>query len=341
MQQILNLFDDILANGHDHADRTGVGRRSVFGRELRFNLADGFPLVTTRKVFAYGFIQEMLWFLSGSCNALELEAKRVNIWKAWTPTQADADVFAEKLSKPNGLNALPPAVRAAICSEFLDLPHDEPDVLDAIKALFAPRVGTIGPMYGAIWRGHYPVYGTDANAPDQIAALVEGLKTNPWGSRHCVSAHLPEFLPLPNFSPKENVLLGRGALAPCHCFFQCFVSPPANDTSTQLRLSLKLEVRSSDTAVGLPYNVAQYALLLFMLARCTGMEAHELIVSIGDAHVYLDQIELVKEQLTREPRELPDLLIKPGVDDIFGFYAEDFMLSDYNPHAVIKYPVAT
>lgn len=339
MHPYLNLMKDILKNGHDHEDRTGVGRRSVFGRTLRFDLSDGqFPLVTTRKVFVKGMIDETLWFLTGSVNSLELEAKGVNIWKAWTPTQADVITFMQKLAQGPKLGNLPETIQSEIAGIFLDLP-DTAEVSDAVKAFLEPKVGTVGPMYGAIWRGNYNA-GNGQKGPDQIAALIEGLRTNPYGSRHTVTAQIPALLPLPGYSPQENVLLGRGALAPCHCFFQCFVSPPVEEDEPK-RLSLKIQIRSSDGPVGLPYNISQYALLLMVFAQCAYMEPHELIVDIGDAHIYFDQIDLMADQVDRKPFPAPHMAINPDKTDIFSFTAEDFKLDNYLAHPIIKYPVAT
>lgn len=339
MHPYLNLMKDVLKNGHDHEDRTGVGRRSVFGRTLRFNLSEGqFPLDTTRKIFVKGMIEETVWFLTGSANALELEAKGVNIWKAWTPTQADVDAFVQKLCDNYHTLGLPEEVMSEIANLFITDPSlVEPN--EAIAAYFKPKIGTIGPMYGAIWRGNYNA-GNGKKGPDQIAALIEGLRTNPYGSRHTVTAQIPALLPLPGFSPQENVMLGRGALAPCHCFFQCFVSPPT-DPDEPKRLSLKIQIRSSDGPVGLPYNISQYALLLMMFAQCAYMEPHELIVDIGDSHIYQDQIELMAEQVNRKPFPAPHMAMNPDKTDIFSFTAEDFKLDNYLAHPVIKYPVAT
>lgn len=338
MKQHQALMRDILANGHSHEDRTGVGRISVFGRDLRFDLKDGFPLVTTRKVFYRGMIEEMLWMLSGSTDVTLLQAKGVKIWDAWAPTQADADAFAEKLSQLDGSTNVPFVVQHRLVGKYLSDMRENIELVDIYKEMFTPLVGTIGPLYSGPWRGNYGP--NIKEGPDQIELLVEGLKTNPYGSRHTVTAQIPALMPDIGFSPKENVLLGNGALAPCHCFFQCFVTPPESDKYKK-RLSLKLQIRSSDCPVGLPYNIAQYALLLEMLAQCTDMESRELIVSLGDAHVYRDQVELVKLQLEREPLALPRLQLNPAVKDIFSFKAEDITLIDYNSHPVIKYPVAT
>lgn len=306
MKQYIELLKDILDNGFDHEDRTGFGRRSVFSRDLRFNLADGFPLVTTRKVFVRGMITETLWFLTGSSRSTELTDADVHIWDAWTPTIEDADNF------------------------ILDCCHKDMD-FDSREIM--SRVGTIGPMYGSVWRGK-----TKANGGDQLARLLKNLKERPYHSRHCVTAWIPSLLPLDELTPKQNVLAGRGALAPCHCFFQCFVSPPVDDG--KMRLSLKVIIRSADVPVGTPYNVSQYALLLMIFAQCVDMVPHELIVSLGDAHIYLSQIELVKEQMKLEPRDLPNMVINPNKKDLGSFTIEDFVLENYDPHPVIKYPVA-
>ncbi len=311
MKNYLFMMKQILAYGKNHVDRTGVGRRSLFGKELRFDLRDGFPLVDTRKIFTKGLIVEDLWFLSGSNDVSILQSQGVKIWDKWTPTKEDAEKF---LSSKN-------------YNSYRFTAGSEDEVYS--------RVGTIGPMYGNVWRGK-----DKPGSLDQIIRLIEGLKNQPFGSRHCVTAWIPEYLPYSNLSPIENVLIGKGALAPCHCFFQCFVEEGTEGGKN--KLSLKLEIRSSDGPVGLPYNIAQYALLLTIIAQCVNMQAHELIVSIGDAHIYLDQIELMKHQVELEPREeLPTLWVNPEKTDIDSFVFEDFKIIGYDPHPVINYPVAT
>lgn len=309
MKQYLDLLQDVYQNGHDHEDRTGVGRRSVFGRELRFDLNEGFPLVTTRKIATKTMILETLWFLSGSNRTLDLVEQGVRIWESWTPSAEDAEAFIRKLD-----------------SQFTLSPSD--------RRRIRARVGTIGPMYGHAWRGRYA-----SGAPDQLKRLIGELKTNPYHSRHCVTAWLPEYLPHTHLSPKENVLLGKAALAACHCFFQVFCTPPKNKEG-KIRLSLKLDIRSNDLPIGNPYNVAQYALLLKILAQCANMEAYELIVSIGDAHIYKNQLEQVKIQLQRAPHALPQLHLNPDKTDIDSFVFEDFTLEGYTSHPVIQYPLA-
>lgn len=328
MKTYLDAMKDVLDNGHDHSDRTGVGRRSVFGRQYRFDLQKGFPLVTTKKVNIKNIIIETLWFLSGSQRALDLEEQGVNIWKQWTPTQDDATAFIEKIKLIKYDLGFDEACHLVGTSDWQSIEH-------VIRA----RVGKIGPLYGAVWRGNYDI-GNGRYAPDQIKDLIRNLKTNPFHSRHCVTAWIPHLLPVPGYSPIENVLMGRGALAPCHCFFQCFVTPPEKEVGA-LRLSLNIMLRSSDTPIGAPYNIAQYAMLLMMLAQVTNMVPHELIMTVGDQHVYTDQIDLAYEQIQREPYELPTLLLNPDVDDIDDFKLEDFELLGYQHHPFIKYPVAT
>lgn len=333
MKTYLDGMKDVLDNGFDHEDRTGVGRRSVFGRQYRFDLQKGFPLVTTKKVNIKNIIIETLWFLSGSQRALDLEEQGVNIWKQWTPTAADAKDFIEKIHEDfdawghlaSGKEEFAASIGATSW--------------DTVESAIRSRIGTIGPLYGAVWRGNYDI-GNGKKAPDQIKALIRGLKNNPFHSRHCVTAWIPHLLPVPGYSPTENVLMGRGALAPCHCFFQCFVSPPEKEGGA-LRLSLNINCRSSDTPIGAPYNIAQYAMLLMMLAQVTNMVPHELVLTVGDQHVYTDQLDLAYEQITREPKELPVLLLNPAVTNIDDFKLEDFELLGYDPHPFIKYPVAT
>ena len=230
MKTYLDGMKDVLDNGHDHTDRTGVGRRSVFGRQYRFDLQKGFPLVTTKKVNIKNIIIETLWFLSGSQRALDLEEQGVNIWKQWTPTQEDATAFIEKIKLIKDDLGFDEACHLVGTSDWGSIEH-----------VTRSRVGTIGPLYGAVWRGNYDI-GNGQYAPDQIKDLIHNLKTKPFHSRHCVTAWIPHLLPDSDYSPIENVLMGRGALAPCHCFFQCFVTPPEKDGCT-LRLSLNINIR--------------------------------------------------------------------------------------------------
>lgn len=321
MKTYLNQLQSILVNGHDHEDRTGVGRRSIYGSQFRFNMADGFPLVTTKKVNIKNIIIETLWFLSGSQRALDLEEQGVNIWKQWTPTKEDADKLLSKLD---------PVMTIPLPAEVYN--HGKDSLAEAIYS----RVGTIGPLYGAVWRGNYG----NGSKPDQIQNLINGLKQRPFHSRHCVTAWIPELLPIPGLSPAENALLGFGALAPCHFFFQCFVKD-AEVKGGPLRLSMNMNCRSMDTPIGTPYNIAQYAMLLLMIAQVTGMVADELIITGGDCHIYWDQLELVPVQLERKPYPLPRLSLNPEIKLFDDFKLSDFELIGYEHHPFIKYPVAT
>ena len=260
MRQYLDLLRDIRDNGVDKADRTGTGTRSVFGRQLRFNLADGFPLLTTKKLHLKSIIYELLWFLNGDTNVKYLQDHGVRIWNEW----AGAD-------------------------------------------------GDLGHIYGYQWRS-WPDY--RGGSIDQIAQAVNDIKNNPDSRRIIVSAWNVADLPQMN-------------LPPCHAFYVA-----------DGRLSLQLYQRSADTFLGVPFNIASYALLLMMMAQVTGLEAGDFIHTLGDTHIYHNHFEQVEEQLTREPRQLPRMVINPEVKDIFSFSYEDFRLEDYNPHPHIKATVS-
>ena len=263
MKQYLDLLKHILDNGHEKGDRTGTGTKSLFGYQMRFDLSQGFPLLTTKKMHLKSIIYELLWFLRGDTNARWLQERGVKIWNEW----ADPD-------------------------------------------------GDLGHIYGYQWRS-WPDY--DGGFIDQIQQAVDDIKTNPDSRRIIVSAW--------------NVAdLKRMNLPPCHAFFQFYV----NDG----RLSLQLYQRSADTFLGVPFNIASYALLLMMMAQVTGLEAGDFVHTLGDAHIYLNHLDQVKLQLTREPRPLPKMRLNPDVKNIFDFKYEDFTLEDYNPHPHIKGDVA-
>ena len=255
MQQYLDLLQHILKNGVQKTDRTGTGTRSVFGYQMRFNLADGFPLLTTKKLHLKSIIHELLWFLRGDTNVAYLQENGVRIWNEW----ADPD-------------------------------------------------GSLGHIYGYQWRS-WPRY--DGGFVDQISQAVNDIKNNPDSRRIIVSAW--------NVADLDNM-----NLPPCHAFFQFYV---ANG-----RLSLQLYQRSADIFLGVPFNIASYALLLQMMAQVTGLKAGDFIHTLGDAHIYLNHLEQVKLQLSREPRDLPQMRINPDVKNIFDFKFEDFELVNYNPH---------
>lgn len=259
MKQYLDLLNHIMADGIDKADRTGTGTRSVFGYQMRFDLADGFPLVTTKKLHLKSIIHELLWFLAGDTNVKYLQDNGVRIWNEWAG----------------------------------------PD-------------GDLGHIYGYQWRS-WPDY--DGGAIDQIARAVETIKSDPDCRRNIVSAW--NVADLPNMN-----------LPPCHAFFQFYVAGG--------RLSLQLYQRSADCFLGVPFNIASYALLLQMMAQVTGLIPGEFIHTLGDAHVYKNHFEQVREQLSRDPRPLPRMIINPDVKDIFSFRYEDFNLEGYDPHPHIK-----
>lgn len=276
MKQYLGLLATILETGVTRGDRTGTGTKSIFGTQLRFNLAEGFPLVTTRKVFFKGVIHELLWFLAGDTNIAYLRDRKVHIWDAWADEQGD-----------------------------------------------------LGPVYGAQWRA-WPA--PDGRRIDQISQVIDQIKTKPNSRRHIVSAWNPAVLPDESISPQENVKQGRAALASCHAMFQFYVADG--------KLSCLLYQRSTDCPVGLVFNIAQYSLLAHMVAQQCDLLPGDFVWTGGDCHVYLNQVEGVKEQLTREPRPLPKLHIKRKPASILEYQFEDFELQGYNPHPPISYPVA-
>lgn len=263
MQNYLNLLQHILDNGTDKADRTGTGTRSVFGYQLRFDLEEGFPLVTTKKVHLKSIIHELLWFLKGDTNIGYLTENGVSIWDEW-----------------------------------------------------ADENGDLGPVYGAQWRSWS---GADGETIDQISQVVEQIKNNPDSRRLIVSAW--------NVAEIPNM-----ALAPCHALFQFYVADG--------KLSLQLYQRSADVFLGVPFNIASYALLQMMVAQVCGLGLGEFIHTFGDVHIYSNHFEQVKKQLSREPRPLPKMILNPEIKNIFDFKYEDFTLEDYNPHPAIKAPVA-
>jgi thymidylate synthase len=278
MRQYLDLLQDIIDNGTDKGDRTGVGTRSVFGRQIRFDLGQGFPLLTTKKIHLRSVIVELLWFLQGSTDNNWLRERKVTIWDEW-----------------------------------------------------ATEDGSLGPIYGAQWRS-WP--GQDGNTIDQISEVIEQIKTKPNSRRLIVSAWNPAELPDESISPQDNVRQGKMALAPCHCLFQFYVADG--------RLSCQLYQRSADTFLGVPFNIASYSLLTHMIAQQCDLEVGEFVHTFGDLHLYSNHLtdDIVYEQLKREPRELPKLVIKRRPASIFEYQLEDFEFEGYDPCPVIKAPIA-
>jgi thymidylate synthase len=259
MKQYLDLLDHVLANGAEKGDRTGTGTVSVFGYQMRFDLQQGFPLMTTKKLHLPSIIHELLWFLKGDTNIAYLKNNKVRIWDAW-----------------------------------------------------ADENGELGHIYGYQWRSWPSANGKKI---DQIKQVIKSVQKNPDSRRHIVSAW--------NVGDLDNM-----ALPPCHILFQFYVADG--------KLSCQLYQRSADIFLGVPFNIASYSLLTMMVARVAGLQAGEFIHTLGDAHIYLNHIEQVKLQLTREPRELPVMKINPDRKNIDEFVYEDFHIEDYNPHSHIK-----
>lgn len=281
MKEYLHLVRLIREQGIEKGDRTGTGTLSIFGYQMRFDLGQGFPLVTTKKLHLRSIIYELLWFLRGETSVAWLKEQGVSIWDEW----ADAE-------------------------------------------------GELGPVYGRQWRS-WPGH---SGPIDQIAQLVAQLKAKPNSRRHIISAWNVADLPDETIAPQANVAKGRMALAPCHALFQFYVAP-AQDGGLP-RLSCQLYQRSADVFLGVPFNIASYALLTLMLAQVCGYAPGDFIHTLGDAHLYLNHLEQADLQLGRSPRPLPQMQINPAVDSIFDFSFEDFELQGYEPHPHIKAPIA-
>jgi thymidylate synthase len=263
MRQYLELMEHVLARGVEKRDRTGTGTLSVFGYQMRFDLGEGFPLVTTKRLHVKSIIHELLWFLRGETNVRSLNEQGVTIWNEW-----------------------------------------------------ADERGELGPVYGKQWRSWE---GADGSSVDQISDLVQAIRTNPDSRRLIVSA----------WNPSD---VNKMALPPCHCLFQFYVA--------EGRLSCQLYQRSADIFLGVPFNIASYALLVLLVAQVTGLKAGDFVHTLGDAHLYLNHLEQAELQLSRPPRALPHMKLNPAVRDLFSFRYEDFSLEGYEPHPHIKAAVA-
>ena len=304
MKQYLDLLEDIKTNGTIKTDRTGTGTKSVFGRQLRFDLSQGFPAVTTKKLFLRGIIHELLWFINGDSNIEYLVKNDVHIWDEWpyrAYLQAEGKTIPEVGSDEwkTGL------------AEFTDRIKNDHE--------FAAKYGELGPIYGHQWR-HWP--DGKGGEIDQIQQAIDTIKTNPDSRRIIVSAW--------NVADIEE--MAKAGLPPCHSLFQFYV--------VDGKLSCQLYQRSADTLLGVPFNIASYALLTMMVAQVTGLQPGEFIHTFGDAHIYLNHQEQVDLQLSREPRPLPTMVINPDVTSIFDFTIDDFTLEGYDPHPAIKAPIA-
>ena len=276
MQIYLDLLQNILDKGSRKSDRTGTGTISLFGYQMRFNLAEGFPAVTTKKLHFKSIIHELLWFLNGDTNIRYLNEHGVTIWNEWATPE-----------------------------------------------------GELGPGYGAQWRNWIA---PDGRRIDQIAQLLADIRERPDSRRHIVSAWNPALLPDESLSPRDNAAHGRQALPPCHTMFQFNVA--------EGRLSCQLYQRSADVFLGVPFNIASYALLTMMVAQVAGLEPGDFVHTFGDVHIYLNHLEQVETQLSRSPLPLPTMQINPSVRDLFAFRYEDFELLNYRCHPAIRAPIA-
>lgn len=276
MKQYLDLMRHVRDNGFRKEDRTGTGTLSVFGYQMRFDLADGFPLVTTKRCHLRSIIHELLWFLQGETSIRYLQENGVSIWNEWATTD-----------------------------------------------------GELGPVYGAQWRS-WPA--PDGRSIDQMAQLVEQIRRRPESRRLIVSAWNPAVIPDESLSPQQNAEAGAMALAPCHALFQFYVLDG--------KLSCQLYQRSADVFLGVPFNIASYALLTMMVAQVTGLKPGEFVHTLGDAHLYLNHLEQVEVQLSRKPFSLPCMRINPDICGLFDFRFGDFELCDYQYHPHIAAPIA-
>ena len=300
MKQYLDLVRHIRDHGTIKEDRTGTGTISIFGYQMRFNLADGFPLVTTKKVHLKSILHELLWFIKGDTNIRYLVKNGVGIWNDW-PYQN----WLRETGQDKSLQMYSSEWRL-VMKEFIQrIKSDD---------TFARQYGDLGPVYGKQWRNFGGV--------DQLANLVNDIKSNPDSRRLIVSAWNPQDIPV----------MVKSGLPPCHSLFQFYV--------VEGRLSCQLYQRSADVFLGVPFNIASYAILTIMIAQVTGLKPGDFIHTFGDAHLYLNHMDQVDEQLSRTEFDLPELKVSPGVTSLFDFVFEDFELRDYMSHGPISAPVA-
>jgi thymidylate synthase len=276
MQQYLDLMRHVLENGTHKEDRTGTGTLSIFGYQMRFDLAQGFPLITTKKCHLRSIIHELLWFIKGDTNIEYLKQNGVRIWDEWATPE-----------------------------------------------------GELGPVYGKQWRSWQ---GANGEVVDQLTELLAQIKSNPDSRRLLLSAWNPTVLPDTSMSPKENAAAGKQALPPCHTMFQFYV--------IDNKLSCQLYQRSGDIFLGVPFNIASYALLTMMIAQVCDLQLGDFVHTFGDAHLYVNHLEQAELQLSRQPFPLPKMHLNPNVDSLFDFTIDDFELQDYQAHPHIKAPVA-
>ncbi|MEH6529495.1 MAG: thymidylate synthase [Porticoccus sp.] len=300
MKQYLDLMRHIRDTGVRKEDRTGTGTMSVFGYQMRFPLEDGFPLVTTKKVHLKSIIHELLWFIRGDTNIRYLVQNGVNIWNDW-PFQS----WLRETGQDQDFPMYTPEWREQMKLFVERVKVDE---------LFAAQYGELGPVYGHQWRNFEGV--------DQLTQLVSDIQNNPDSRRLIVSA----------WNPKDIPVMAKSGLPPCHTLFQFYVS--------EGRLSCQLYQRSADVLLGVPFNIASYALLTLMIAQVAGLRPGDFVHTFGDAHLYSNHLEQVEEQLSRETHPLPVMAINPSVKDLFSFQFDDFELQGYDPHPPISAPVA-
>lgn len=287
MKQYLDMCRYILEHGEDRPDRTGTGTRSVFGYQTRYDLREGFPLLTTKKMYLRPIAEELLWFIKGDTNIKYLVDRNVKIWNEWP---------YEDFKKSEDFNG-------ETLEEFVEKIKNDDE--------FAKKHGNLGPVYGAQWRNF------NNEGTDQLMKLIDSLKNNPFSRRHIISA----------WNPSQ---VDEMALPPCHTLMQFYVSSDKN------YLSCQLYQRSADTFLGVPFNIASYALLTCMLAQVCGYEPKEFIHTIGDAHIYKDHFDVVKTQIEREPLPLPHLVLNKDIDNLFDFKNEDIKLEGYQSHGPLK-----
>ena len=300
MKQYLDLVRHIRDNGVTKGDRTGTGTRSIFGYQMRFDLSDGFPLVTSKKVHLKSILHELLWFIRGDTNIRYLVENGVGIWNDW-PYQS----WLRQTGQEDDLPMYSAEWKAGM-QEFIERIKTD--------AAFAQQYGDLGPVYGHQWRNFEGV--------DQLAQLVDDIKTNPDSRRLLVSA----------WNPKDIPVMVKSGLPPCHSLFQFYV--------TEGRLSCQLYQRSADVFLGVPFNIASYSILTLMIAQVTGLKAGDFVHTFGDAHLYSNHMEQVEEQLSRSTFALPTLEINPQVNNLFDFVYEDFELQNYQSYGPISAPVA-